>query len=56
MLRTMIVALGLLWAGHAFALALDVGMLTQVTGKVEITSVGGEKHAAVSFLKVSGIL
>lgn len=53
MLRTMIVALGLLWAGHAFALALDVGMLTQVTGKVEITSVGGEKHAAVSFLKVA---
>lgn len=48
--------LGLLmlgWCQLAFALTLDVGMLTQVAGEVSLVSAGGEKRPAVSFLKVA---
>ncbi len=43
----------LVWFQLACALALDVGMLTQVTGDVSIVTTSGEKHPGVAFLKVA---
>jgi hypothetical protein len=41
------------WAQAGFALALDVGMLTQMDGKVEIVTAIEGKHPATAFLKVA---
>jgi len=41
------------WAEAGFALNLDVGMLTQMEGKVEIETAKEGKHPASAFLKVA---
>jgi len=53
MWRWMIGVLLLGWAQAGFALALDVGMLTQMDGKVEIVTAKEGKHSATAFLKVA---
>ena len=52
-MRTFITLIGLLWINQAMALALEVGMLTQVAGTVEVVSAGGGKQNAIPFLKVA---
>ena len=41
------------WVQSGFALTLDVGMLTQVDGKVELVSQDAGKEPATAFLKVA---
>ena len=41
------------WAQTGFALTLDVGMLTQIDGRVEIVTAKEGKHPATAFLKVA---
>jgi hypothetical protein len=49
----MIALLLLGWAQAGLALAVDVGMLTQMDGKVEIVAGAVEKRPATAFLKVA---
>lgn len=42
----------MVWAQSGYALALDVGMLTQLQGKVEIVSGKAAKRPATAFMKV----
>ena len=53
MLRWMIGLLLLWWAQAGFALTVDVGMLTQMDGKVEIVEGKSGKRPATAFLKVA---
>ena len=53
MWQWMIGVLLLGWAQAGFALTLDVGMLTQMDGKVEIVTAKEGKHPATAFLKVA---
>jgi len=41
------------WCQFAFALTLEVGMLTQVAGDVSIATSSGGKHPGIAFLKVA---
>jgi hypothetical protein len=53
MFRWMIGLLLLGWAQAGFALTVDVGMLTQMDGKVEIVEGKSGKRPAMAFLKVA---
>ncbi len=53
MFRWMIGLLLLGWAQSGFALTVDVGMLTQMDGKVEIVAGKAGKRPAAAFLKVA---
>jgi hypothetical protein len=53
MFRWMMSLLLLGWAQAGFALTVDVGMLTQMDGKVEIVAVKAGKRPATAFLKVA---
>lgn len=53
MYRWMIGILLLVWAQAGFALTVDVGMLTQIDGKVQIVTAKEVKRPATAFLKVA---
>lgn len=53
MLRWLTVAVVLVWAQAAFALNVDVGMLTQVDGSVQVAKFKQGKNRATAFLKVA---
>jgi len=53
MYRWIIVMFLLVWVHPAFALAVDVGMLTQVDGKVTVAAAKGTKRTATAYQKVA---
>lgn len=53
MWRWLIVAVVLFWAQAAFALNVDVGMLTQVDGSVQVAKFKQGKTRATAFLKIA---
>ncbi|PKN71449.1 MAG: hypothetical protein CVU54_00045 [Deltaproteobacteria bacterium HGW-Deltaproteobacteria-12] len=53
-MRKLIIGLVMLvWTQSGYALTVDVGMLTQLDGKVEVIAGKGGKRPATSFLKVA---